>query len=176
MRNSHPHSWCNGWFAQPNNFCRNCQTASQRRSSACCLPSQGSFLMADLSGQMLTFDGIWHTEVFVSSSQESLSFHCTGQMADSMYAWVWVSHLLLSLREQSAPWRCYVMVWADTGYRHWTQVHFIDDNLNAQTCGDILRPVVMPFIQHHCLKVKSIVKGSIHDWFKGSTQSFLWRG
>ncbi len=50
----------------------------------------------DLSGQMLTFDGIWHFgEVF--SSRINPSFHCTGQMADSVYGVVWVSGLLMSM-------------------------------------------------------------------------------
>ncbi len=43
-----------------------------------------------LSGQMLTFDGVWHFgEVF--SSRMNPGFHCTGQMADSVYGIVWVS-------------------------------------------------------------------------------------
>ncbi len=49
----------------------------------------------DLSGQMLTFDGVWHFgEVF--SSRMNPGFHCTGQMADSVYGVVWVSGLLMS--------------------------------------------------------------------------------
>ncbi len=48
----------------------------------------------DLSGQMLTFDGVWHFgEVF--SSRINPGFHCTGQMADSVYGIVWVSGLLI---------------------------------------------------------------------------------
>ncbi len=44
---------------------------------------------------MLTFDGVWHfREVF--SSRMNPNFHCTGQMADSMYGVVWVSGLLMS--------------------------------------------------------------------------------
>ncbi len=44
---------------------------------------------------MLTFDGVWHFgEVF--SSQMNAGFHCTGQMADSVYGIVWVSGLLMS--------------------------------------------------------------------------------
>ncbi len=39
---------------------------------------------------MLTFDGVWHFgEVF--SSRMNPGFHCTGQMADSVYGVVWVS-------------------------------------------------------------------------------------
>ncbi len=45
---------------------------------------------------MLTFDGVWHFgEVF--SSGMNPAFHCTGQMADSVYGVVWVSGLLVSM-------------------------------------------------------------------------------
>ncbi len=45
---------------------------------------------------MLTFDGVWHFgEVF--SSRMNPGFHCTGQMADSVYGIVWVSGLLMSM-------------------------------------------------------------------------------
>ncbi len=38
----------------------------------------------DLSGQRLTFDGVWHfVEVF--TSRMNPGFHCTGQMADGVY-------------------------------------------------------------------------------------------
>ncbi len=51
-------------------------------------------VVTDLSGQMLTFDGVWHFgEVF--SSRMNPGFHCTGQMADSVYGVVWVSGLLM---------------------------------------------------------------------------------
>ncbi len=52
-------------------------------------------VVTDLSGQMLTFDGIWHFEE-VSSSRMNPGFHCTGQMADSVYGVMWVSGLLMS--------------------------------------------------------------------------------
>ncbi len=43
---------------------------------------------------MLTFDGVWRSgEAF--SSQMNPGFHCTGQMADSVYGVVWVSGLLM---------------------------------------------------------------------------------
>ncbi len=52
-------------------------------------------VITDLSGQMLTFDGIWHFgEVF--SSRMNTGSHCTGQIADSVYGVVWVSGLLMS--------------------------------------------------------------------------------
>uniref|UniRef100_A0A4W5LGU3 Probable glycerol kinase n=1 Tax=Hucho hucho TaxID=62062 RepID=A0A4W5LGU3_9TELE len=44
------------------------------------------------------------------------------------------------------------MVWAGISYGHWTQLHFIDSNLNAQRYRDeILRPIVVPFIRRHHL-------------------------
>ncbi len=44
---------------------------------------------------MLTFDDVWHFgEVF--SSRMNPGFHCTGQMADSVYGVVWVSGLQMS--------------------------------------------------------------------------------
>uniref|UniRef100_A0A3P9D2C6 Anoctamin n=1 Tax=Maylandia zebra TaxID=106582 RepID=A0A3P9D2C6_9CICH len=39
---SHPDSCWNNWFAQPNNFCTNCQKPSQGRSTACPSSSSGS--------------------------------------------------------------------------------------------------------------------------------------
>ncbi len=38
---------------------------------------------------MLTFDGVWHFEEMFSSRMNP-SFHCTGQMADSVYGVVLV--------------------------------------------------------------------------------------
>ncbi len=43
---------------------------------------------------MLTFDCVWHFgEVF--PSRMNPGFHCTGQMAESVYGVVWVSGLLI---------------------------------------------------------------------------------
>ncbi len=44
---------------------------------------------------MLTFDGIWHFGEELSSRMNP-GFHCTGQMADSVYGVIWVSGLLMS--------------------------------------------------------------------------------
>ncbi len=53
-------------------------------------------IVTDLSGQMLTFDGVWHFgEVF--SSRINPGFYCTGQIADSVYGVVWVCGLLMSM-------------------------------------------------------------------------------
>ncbi len=48
-------------------------------------------IIVDLSGQMLTFDGVWHFGEVISSRMNP-GFHCTGQM----YGVVWVSSLLMS--------------------------------------------------------------------------------
>ncbi len=75
---------------------------------------------------MLTFDGVWHFgEVF--SSRMNPCFHCTGQMADSVYGVVWVSGLLMSML-----WIEWPMVAVGLWYGQRTQVYFIDVILNAQ--------------------------------------------
>ncbi len=88
---------------------------------------------------MLTFDGVWHfREVF--SSRMNPGFHCTGQMADSVYGVVWVSGLLLSTLWIEWPMvgGGGVMVWAGVCYVQRTPVHFIDDILNVHT-GTVTR-------------------------------------
>ncbi len=53
-------------------------------------------VVTNLSVQMLTFNVVWHFgEVF--SSQMNPGFHCTGQMVDSVYGFMWVSGLLMSM-------------------------------------------------------------------------------
>ncbi len=77
-------------------------------------------------------------------------FHCTGQMADSVYGVVWVSGLLMSTLASSGHVGGGVMVCAGVCYGQRTQVHFIDGILNAQRYRDeILRPIVVPFIHDH---------------------------
>ncbi len=52
-------------------------------------------VVTDLSVKLITFDGVCHFgEVF--SSRMNPGFHCTGQMADSVYGIMWVSGLLMS--------------------------------------------------------------------------------
>ncbi len=85
---------------------------------------------------MLKFDGVWHFgEVF--SSWMNLGFHCTGQMAVSMYGVVWVSSLLLlNVVDRVAHGGGGVMVWAGVCNGQRTQVHFIYGVLNAQRYRD----------------------------------------
>ncbi len=113
-------------------------------------------VITDLSVQMLTFDGVWHFgEVF--SSRMNPGFHCTGQMADSVYGFVWVNGLLKSTLWIEWPIMVAggVMVWAGVCYGQRTQVNFIDGILNAQRYHDeILRPIVVPFIHDHHLMLQ----------------------
>ncbi len=83
--------------------------------------------VTDLSGQMLTLDGVWHFgEVF--SSRMNPGFHCTDG------------------RQR---------VWADICYGQRTQVHFIDAIFNAQRYRDkILKPIVVLFIHNHHLMLQ----------------------
>ncbi len=110
-------------------------------------------VVTDLSGQMLTFDGVWYFgEVF--SSRMNPSFHCTKQMADSVYGVVWVSGLLMSTLWIEWPMVA-VGLWADVCYGQWTRVPFIDGILNAQRYRDeILRPIAVPFIHDHHLMLQ----------------------
>ena len=66
---------------------------------------------------------------------------------------VWASGLLMSTLWTEYPIVA-VGVWYGQviSYRQWTQLHFIDGNLNAQRYHDeILRPIVVPFIRRHHL-------------------------
>ncbi len=118
---------------------------------------------------MLTFNGVWHCgDVF--SSRMNSGFHCTGQMADSVYGVVWVSGLLMSTLWIEWPmvavglWygQAYVMdnehiLWYGQAYVMDNEhtMHFIDDILNAQRYRDeILRPNVVPFIHDHHLMLQ----------------------
>ncbi len=80
-------------------------------------------------------------------------FHCTGQMADSVYGVVWVSGLLMSRLWIEWPMVA-VGLWYGQAYGKRTQVHFIEGILNTQRHHDeILRPIVVPFIHDHHLHV-----------------------
>ncbi len=105
------------------------------------------------TSRMLTFDGVWHFGK-VLSSRVNPGFHCTGQMADSMYGVMWVSSLRMSTLWIEWPMHGGggVMVLAGVYYGPRTQVHIIDGILNAQRYrAEILRPIVVPFIHDHHL-------------------------
>ncbi len=103
---------------------------------------------------MLTFDGVWHFgEVFCSWMNPG--FHCTGQMADSMYGIVCVSGLVML-----ALWIEWPMVavglWYGQAYVMENEhVHFIDGILNTHRYrNEILRPIVVPFNHDHHLMLQ----------------------
>ncbi len=103
---------------------------------------------------MLTSDGVWHIgEVF--SSRTNPGFHCTGQMADSVWRSLGEGFADVNVVDNVAHCGGGVMVWAGICYGQQTQVHFIDGILNAQTYRDeILRPIVVAFIHDHHLMLQ----------------------
>ncbi len=69
---------------------------------------------------MLTFDGIWHFgEVF--SLRMNPGFHCTGQMADSVYGVCGWAVCWCQRCGSSGPWWRWGYVWAGVCYGQWTQ-------------------------------------------------------
>ncbi len=135
-------------------------------------------VVTDLSGQMLTFDGVWHFgEVF--SSRINPGFHSTRQIADWVYGVVWVSGLLMSTLWIEWPMVA-VGLWYGQVYvmdnEHRLVFHFIDGILNAQRYRDeILRPIVVLFIQDHHLMLQHgpMLQGSVHNSWKLKSPQFL---
>ncbi len=135
--------------------------------------------ITDLSGQMLTFDGVWHFgEVF--SSRMNPGFHCTGQMADSVYGIVLVSGLLKSTLWKEWPmvavglWygqayvmdnehRCILLMafWMhrDTVTRSWGPLLCHSSTTITSCCSMIM----------HC----PMLQGSVHNSWKLKTSQFL---
>ena len=71
-----------------------------------------------------------------------------------------------------------VMVWAGISYRQLTQLHFINDNLNAQRYRDeILRPIVVPFTsltsRLSMILHGPMSQGSIHNSWKLKMSQFF---
>ncbi len=128
---------------------------------------------------MLPFDGIWHFgEVF--SSRMNPGFHCTGQMADSVYGVVWVSGLLMS-----TLWIEWPMVAVGLWYG---QVYVID---NEHRCillmafwmhKDTVTRSWGPLLCHSSTTINScccmimhgpMLQGSVHNSWKLKTSQFL---
>ncbi len=136
-------------------------------------------VVTDLRGQMLTVDCVWHFgEVF--SSRMNPDFHCTGQMADSVYGIVWVSGLLMSTLWIEWPmvavglWygqayvmdnehRCILMMpfWMhrDTVTRSWGPLLCHSSTTITSCCSMIMHG---PMLQ-----------GSVHNSWKLKTSQFL---
>ncbi len=84
---------------------------------------------AHLPACHLTFDDVWHFgEVF--SSRMNPGFHCTGQMADSVYGVVWISVCWCQHCGSSGPWwrwgygKGRSMLWkTNTGAFYWWYLH-----------------------------------------------------
>ncbi len=136
-------------------------------------------IVTDLSGQMLTFDGIWHfAEVF--SSRMNPGFHFTGQMADSVYGIVWVSGLLMSML-----WIEWPMVVVGLWYG---QVYVMDNEhrcillmafwMHIDTVTRSWGPLLCyssPTITSCCSMIMHdpMLQGSVHNSWKLKTSQFL---
>ncbi len=116
-------------------------------------------------------------EVF--SSRINPGFHCTGQMADSVYGVVWVSGLLMSTLWIKWPmvavrlWYGQAYVWTtNTGAFYWwhfecTEIPWWDPEAHC-----------VPFIHDHHLMCSMIMQGpmlqgSVHNSWKLTTSQFL---
>ena len=81
--------------------------------------------VTDLSGQMLTFDDVWHIgEMF--SSRMNPSVHCSGQIGDTVWHRVGEQFANVKVVDRVAHGGDGFMVWAVVCYGQRTQVHFID--------------------------------------------------
>ena len=138
------------------------------------------FVVTDLSGQMLTFDGVWHIgEVF--SSRMNPGFHCSGQMADSVCGVVWVSGLLMS-----PLW----IEWPVVAVGLWYGQAFVMDNehrcILLMAFWNLHRDTVTrswgPLLCHSSTTITSccsmivhgrMLQGSVHNSWKLKTSQFL---
>ncbi len=135
-------------------------------------------VVTDLSGQMLTFDGVWHFGV-VFSSQINPGFHCTAQMADSMYVVVWVSGLLISTLWIEWPMVAVGfsmdrrMLWTtNTEAFYWWHFECTDilwRDPEAHCCA--IHPRPSPHVQHD--NAPPHVARSVHNSWKLKTSQFL---
>ncbi len=106
-------------------------------------------IVTGLSGQMLTFDGIWHFVLFTDESRFSL-YRADGRQR--IWRHVGEQFTDVNVMDRVAHGGGGVMVWAGLCYGQRTQVHFIESILNAQRYHDeILSPIVVPFIHNHHL-------------------------
>ncbi len=128
---------------------------------------------------MLTFDGVWNFgKVFFSRMNPS--FHCTGQMADSVHGVVWVSGLLIS-----TLWIKWPMVVVGLWYG---QVHVMDNEhrwillMAFWMHRDTVKISWGPLLCHSSMTITScysiimhgtVLQGSVHNSWKLKTSQFL---
>ncbi len=100
-------------------------------------------VVTNLSGQMLTFNGVWHFRGVLFTDESRFSLY----RADSRQRlWHRVGERFadVNVMDRVAHGGGGVMVWATVCYGQRTQMHFIDGILNAQRHRDeILRPIVV---------------------------------
>ncbi len=129
-------------------------------------------VVTDLSGQMLTFDGVCHFgEVF--SWKMNRGFHCTGQMVDSVYGVVGVSCLLMSMLWIEWPM---VAVWL------WYEQSYVMDNKHRCILLMAFWMHISPLLCHSSTTITSccsmimhgpMLQGSVHNSWKLKTSQFL---
>ncbi len=107
-----------------------------------------------MSGQILTFDGVWHFggvlltdesrfSLYEADGRQRVRRHVGERFAD------------VNVVDRVAHGGGGVMVWAGVCYGKRIQVHFIDGILNAQRYRDeIPRPIVVPLIHEHHLMLQ----------------------
>ncbi len=107
-------------------------------------------VVTNLSGQMLTFDGVWHFgEVFSSQMNLWLSLY-RADGRQSVWRRVCKQFADVNVVDRVVHGGGGVMVWAGVCYGQWIQVHFIDGILNAQRYRDeIMRSIVVILIHDH---------------------------
>ncbi len=135
-------------------------------------------VITDLSVQMLTFDGVWHFgEVF--SSRMNPGFHCTGQMADSVYGFVWVNGLLKSTLWIEWPIMVAVGLWYGQAYvmdneHRWIllMAFWMHRDTMTRSWGPLLCHSSTT-ITSCCSMIMHGLQGSVHNSWKLKTSQFL---
>ncbi len=131
-------------------------------------------IVTDLSGQMLTFDDVWHFgEVF--SSWMNPGFHCTGQMADRVYSCLLMSTLWIEWPMVAVGlWygQAYVM---DNEHRGILLMAFWIHRDTVTRFWDPLLCHLSTTITSCCSMIMHgpMLQGSVHNSWKLKTSQFL---